>query len=219
MRIVQTTIINNLECVNLPTRNRSLWPCNCHPYEYMTPRITYTTIKTGLNNIVSSSSLYCFNNKEINCDYTGYVRIVLFINKSIIKKDTNNGYGVIAEINTRVILSDKYFIYNSKNIDRFNLRFSPYHVDRMCLLGDISLLESLWDTWHFGTQYAHTYGKYHEYIDPFGHASNAGHVNVLEWLKNNEYLVFDSNYIQLGITSEIFKPNVINWWKNSGLLK
>ena len=89
----------------------------------------------------------------------------------------------------------------------------------MCLLGDISLLESLWDTGHFGAQYAHTYGIYHEYIDPFGHASNAGHVNVLEWLKNNEYLVFDSNYIQLGITSEIFEPDVINWWKNSGLLK
>jgi len=216
MRIVQTTIINNLECVNLPTR--AIWPCNCHPYEHMVPRITYTTIKTGLNNIVSSSSLYSFHNKDISSYYTGYVRIVLIINKSIIKKDTCE-HGFVVEINTRVILSDKYFIYNSKNIDRFNLRFSPYHVDRMCLLGDISLLESLWDKRHFGEQYAHTHGIYHEYIDPFGHASNAGHVNVLEWLKNNEYLVFDSNYIQLGITSEIFKPDVINWWKNSGLLK
>uniref|UniRef100_A0A6C0EB92 Ankyrin repeat protein n=1 Tax=viral metagenome TaxID=1070528 RepID=A0A6C0EB92_9ZZZZ len=114
----------------------------------------------------------------------------------------------------KVILSDKYDLYDISIITRFNLQIKPYcnYIVNAGAKGYTHILEWL---------------KKSELIvyDPVYYQDYAltlptiyGHVNVLEWWKNSGFpLKYDP--LVLNFYLKRFKNSeVLQWWQNSGLL-
>jgi hypothetical protein len=113
---------------------------------------------------------------------------------------------VIATPTNKIILGEKYSLFNAKIIKKFNLIIIPDYISYLCYHGRIDTLESLIKK--------NLPLKYDE--DALFWASAKGHTHVLEWwFKSNLPLKY--NEWTLYIASVNLHINVLNWWKNSGL--
>ena len=55
------------------------------------------------------------------------------------------------------------------------------------------------------------------FVDKIVYASSNGHVNILEWFKNNKYEIeFEYSQDSINEASKEGHINVLEWWKNSG---
>jgi hypothetical protein len=125
---------------------------------------------------------------KINSGY--YIRIVIF------------HYGDI------IILSDRYYLYDTKTIKLFNLynTVNECYIENACVHGNIKFLE-----WWRNSGLPLKYDKY-----AINYASENGHIHVLEWWKNSGLKLKYSDRAMLSALQNKH-INVILWWFNSGL--
>ena len=111
--------------------------------------------------------------------------------------------------NGTVVLSDKYNLYNPKTIIKFKLVIDKNYINNVCCLGRVHTLEFLKSSYLFP--------EFPEYTDnTLIHASNNGHISVLEWWKNSG-LPLKYNNDAINYASLSGHVAVLEWWKNSGL--
>ncbi len=106
----------------------------------------------------------------------------------------------------RVLLSDRYYLYDPRTIKKFNIKVNAGFITNACINGAVKFLE-----WWKNSGLPLKYDKNALYL-----ASSNGHVNVLEWWKNSGLLLQYSQYA-LNNASLNGHVNVLEWWLKSGL--
>jgi hypothetical protein len=109
----------------------------------------------------------------------------------------------------KLILGEKYSVFDIKTIIKFNININcKLYIQYACRIGIVSVLE------YWKNSYDNSLLEYdYEAIDE---ASKNGHIDVLNWwLRCGLRLEYTSNAIDKA--SECSKINVLEWWKNSGL--
>jgi hypothetical protein len=136
-----------------------------------------------------------------NCYYLRYANISVqsdITDSDIIEKGSN-----------RIILSDRYYLYDPKTIKKFNIKVDQYMIFGACYYGDIKFLE-WWKNFRLSSAFLN--GHMHT-LNSFGlkWLSNSGldivydhgvlkyafryihihdvHINAIKWLKHNNFMV------------------------------
>jgi hypothetical protein len=137
----------------------------------------------------------------------------------------------------KIILGDKYPLYDLHTIKKFNLKLNTYYVGQAWKLGKLEILTWLKDSGSplllecremtlenascsrviSKLEWLKNSGlplKYSENI--LDDASYKGHINVLEWWKNSGLLL---KYSERALHLASYSGNIatLEWWKNSGL--
>jgi hypothetical protein len=106
----------------------------------------------------------------------------------------------------RVLLSDRYYLYDPRTIKKFNIKVDADFIVGACGNGAVKFLE-----WWKNSGLPLEYDE-----DALSFASYNGYINVLEWWKNSGLpLKYDKNALYLAsINGHV---NVLEWWFKSGL--
>ena len=116
----------------------------------------------------------------------------------------------------RIIMGEKYPLYDVKTIKKFNLKINECYIQGASRNGQVEFLE-WWKNsrkkikWKlFGKD------KCRYNVNAIDFASHGGQIEVLEWWKNSGLKL---KYTRYAIESASVDGNikVLNWWKNSGL--
>jgi hypothetical protein len=152
--------------------------------------------KTGLN--IDKNAIYYLAEQPL-APYSSYIRLVKIPDNTTII----NEYCYCVD---KIILSDRYYLYDPKTVKKFNLEIDTNYISGACYIGSINFLE-----WWLKSGLSL---KYNEYA--LDYASGEGHVHVLEWWKNSGLPL---KYSESALNSASWKGhiNVLKWWKNSGL--
>jgi hypothetical protein len=200
---------------------------------YFTCENPIDNFKIGLN---CGTKIYFCYSTELYDDYfyRDYCRFK-YIRIAIIPNDAKITECYCMLTSDKIILSDKYYLYDVKTIKRFNLKITCNYITEVCYLGIIDTLEYLKKSNNIinynesALNFASKNGqvevlewwkksglelKYTE--DALNDASWEGHVEVLEWWKNSG---LELKYTEdaLYLASSRGHINVLEWWKNSGL--
>ena len=109
-------------------------------------------------------------------------------------------------IYNKIILSDRYYLYDPKTIKKFNLEVNELYITHACAFGDIRFLE-WWK--HSGLELKYSNNA----LDT---ASNNGHINVLTWwIKSGLPLKYSNN--ALDNIPEYNSVDALTWWLKSNL--
>jgi hypothetical protein len=170
---------------------------------YIYDKLKYRSIKyqckfkTGLN--IDKNAIY-YLEKQPLAPYSSYIRLVkIHDNTTII-----NDYCYLCV--DKIILSDRYYLYDPKTVKKFNLEIDTNYISGACYIGSINFLE-----WWLKSGLPL---KYNEYA--LDYASAKGHVNVLEWWKNSGLPL---KYDESALNSTSCEGNIciLEWWFKSGL--
>jgi hypothetical protein len=155
--------------------------------------------------------------------------------KSVKDPDTLNGEKWKLD---RIILKDKYPLYDLETIKKFNLKITDYYITEVCKKGKIDILEwyindnSLFrftdkiiiETCEYGQIKTLEWFYKNNYLNNvllsrisiLDKASAKGHVNVLEWYLNNKLHL---NYTESALDDAVYYNhiNVLDWWFKSNL--
>jgi hypothetical protein len=139
-------------------------------------------------------------------NYGIWIRCIEVPPDALIVKDPNETCGVKWRCD-KIILKEKYPLYDLNTIKKFNLYISKYYIEQVCILGKTDILE-----WWLNT--CKNQNECMNHLMNF--ASVFGHVDILELLKNSG---FQLNYSvdALDRASQNGYINVLNWWLKSGL--
>ena len=108
----------------------------------------------------------------------------------------------------KVILSDRYKLYEPKTIIKLKIRIDPIYIYVCCQNGYVHILEFLKKS---------KLSSIHDYSEgALLSASTHNKINVLEWWENS-WLPMEYSERILDDTSYYGNINVLEWWKNSGL--
>jgi hypothetical protein len=104
----------------------------------------------------------------------------------------------------KYIVKKKYSLFDLKTYDdlKLNIEDNDYIIEHACRLNNINFLNK-----NYRLNYSH------RAIDM---ASANGHVNVLDWWKNNK-LYMSYSILAIDLASSNGHIEVLEWWKNSGL--
>jgi hypothetical protein len=169
--------------------------------------VKYNLCVNNYSKINNSYKLeFLHNNNQTDLVYSGtmpkYIRCVLF--------NTNTN----CDGSNKMILSDRYYLLDSKTIKKFNLSIDEYFIAIACFYGDINFLEWLKKSGLFQKIFSKLSLK-SKYV-LLNYSSSNGHTHVLEWWKNSGFpLKYDE--WALGYASSNGHVDVLEWWKNSGL--
>jgi len=157
-------------------------------------------LKTGLNILNIDKNYIYYLSKEQLKHRCCYIRLVKCLNNTTPKHDYYSSYF------DKIILSDRYYLYDPKTVKKFNLQIDANYISGACYIGSVSFLE-----WWLKSGLELKYS----YIS-MNSASQNGHVNVLEWwLKSGLELKYDED--ALNLASQNGHVNVLEWWLKSGL--
>ena len=130
-----------------------------------------------------------------------YIRMTLTLNDDTELNSKLNKFS-----SDKIILSDRYYLYNPRTIKKFNLEVNAKFISGCCEYGDVKFLE-WWLKSNLPLEYDET---------ALTCASQKGHVNVLEWwLKSGLELKYDK--WAMNYASEKGHINVLTWWLKSNL--
>uniref|UniRef100_A0A6C0E8W8 Ankyrin repeat protein n=1 Tax=viral metagenome TaxID=1070528 RepID=A0A6C0E8W8_9ZZZZ len=104
---------------------------------------------------------------------------------------------------SKIIKSDKYYLYCPKNIKKFNLKITKEYFLLLCMHNNFNLLSFLVKSGY----------KLNNIDGLFSWASKFNRIGVLEWLKNSGS---KPKYCCIDDASYYRNIDVLNWWKNSG---
>ena len=139
----------------------------------------------------------------------------------------------------RIILGERYPLYNIGTIKKFNLEIDNDYIDHVCAYGKTDVLSWAYNCNHLlgctstGIEYASSRGHvavlewwlkiFHKFDLKLKYASTAmdgasiaGHIEVLEWWKSSG---LDLKYTSAAIDEASYnnQVDVLEWWKSSGL--
>jgi hypothetical protein len=133
-----------------------------------------------------------------------YISVMIVPNDRMMELDTS--YFTDFYVKGKIILGDKYYVFDPKTVKKFNLTVDEEYISGACCKGDVKFLE-----WWFKSGMELKYSK-----DALTLASWYGHVDVLEWwIKSNLPLKYSVN--ALNFASRNGHVNVLEWWFKSGL--
>jgi hypothetical protein len=175
--------------------------------------------KSGLNIVNykgSNSNVYIIN---VNTFYNTnvehmYIRLVISISEPIILTPINLFSKLIGfPKNSKIILSDRYNLFDMETIKRFNLKITGEYIDGLCVNGKVDMLETLKNAGMLCPKvlYERIGGKLLLY-----YPSIYKQINVLEWWKNSG-LPLEYDHVVLDSVAELGLIEVLDWWRNSGL--
>jgi ankyrin repeat protein len=121
-------------------------------------------------------------------------------------KIINGFYGIEIWLSDKIILGDRFPLYDLKTIKKFNLKITYSYISGVCKRGKVDILK-----WWKNSGYQLLYEE-----SALEYASQYGHVNVLEWWKNSGLELKYDTYA-LDWASRSGQVEVLKWWKNSGL--
>ena len=151
---------------------------------------------------------YCRNLKKIKfINHLGYMRIIILnYNTDFIKYYDYYICSFPCNALSKIISSDKYYLYDPRTIKKFNITVNSDYIAGASINGCTSIL-----TWLINQKLPLKYDK-----DALNLASQNGQVAVLEWWKNSG-LELKYNEYALNLASQNGQVAVLEWWKNSGL--
>jgi hypothetical protein len=134
--------------------------------------------------------------------YTG-----CWIRQVIVPRDAKINCGFEKQwISDKIIVGDRFSLYDVKTIKKFNLKITDLYISEVCKRGKVNILE-WWKNSGLELKYD---------MKALDFASSYGHVEVLEWWKNSGLeLKYTGN--ALDFASRYGHVEVLEWWKNSGL--
>jgi hypothetical protein len=173
--------------------------CSVYNYEaYIS--YEFQECKTGLN-IINKTGEFIIHDVVIYFNLC-YIRMALTLND-----DTELNSELHKFSSDKIILSDRYYVYNPRTIKKFNLEVNAKFISGCCEYGDVKFLE-WWLKSNLPLEYDET---------ALTCASRKGHVNVLEWwLKSGLELKYDTWNI-MNNASRRGHIHVLEWWLKSGL--
>ena len=103
----------------------------------------------------------------------------------------------------KIILSDRYYLYDLKNINKFNLKMNSLYIRDLCYYNKTEILSYLLEKSLFSQIVYDT--------DVITFACKNANINVLNWwLKSN--LPFKYDYTAIDIASKYGHVDVLTWW-------
>ena len=109
----------------------------------------------------------------------------------------------------KIILHDKYPLYDLGTIKKFNLKITKEYIKEVSKLGKVDILEWWINSYSFENNLLLQ-------IKSMMYASGYGKINVLDFWKNSGYHLQYSDSM-IDYASMYNQIEVLDWWKNSGL--
>jgi hypothetical protein len=164
------------------------------------------TYKVGLN--VNCENIWFTDVDIFPCSFNNkWIRIVI-VQENIAISPKDRFYDKFLYSASKIILSEKYSLYDLDTIKKFNLKFGSGYIDNFSALGRTDILDYLL---HNQSINEDSYSQ-----DVLDRASSNNKVDVLQWWFNSG--------LPLKYTSEAIDKasnkghiEVLNWWLNSGL--
>jgi hypothetical protein len=176
-------------------------------------------LKPGLNigqfNINSIKLLKNLHN--LHYDNMYYIRPVIIMNNNNNIKKVRHRFQSETQID-KIILGNRYCLYDPKTIIKFKLIINEYYIKRLCIYGNVMTLD-----WLLNNNSYLKCSKYQPICDNITYsvsistyASIYGNPNVLEWWLCSGLPL---EYTKMAIHNASIRGhiNVLSWWKHSGL--
>jgi len=136
----------------------------------------------------------------------GWIRCIEVPSDALIVKDPDETQGIKWRCD-KIIFLQKYPLYDLNTIKTLNLYINRYYIERACMLGKTDILEWWLKTCKNQNECMH-------YLMDI--ASEYGHVDILELLKNSGFPLIYSHEA-LDQASKKGYIHVLKWWRDSGL--
>jgi hypothetical protein len=168
--------------------------------------------KTGFNKVSYLKKDYdviglCHNTNELTEYYAGCTK---FIRVVIVPHDVNIQYKDEYVKLDKVILGEKYPLYDVKTIKKFNLIIDDEYIIWACLGSCLEILEFLYNKNDNRINSLMSKSKIFDWV------SSRNNVKILEWWKNSR-LPMNYTDASLRLASRNGHIHVLDWWFKSGL--
>jgi hypothetical protein len=159
-----------------------------------------------VNKMALDRCIYFVHGVDEICEsYDGcsnFIRILIIPHNANISNDVNRF--------DKVILSEKYPLFDIKTIKKFNLIIDREYIIQVCLNKSLDILKYLY---YNDREFINIVKKNSDIFDSIAMEDN---VEILEWWKTIGLPININNYIA-SIASCYGNVNVLEWWFNSGL--